>query len=67
MSTDSAEYHTLLTALGFVPQQIARLLEQGVTVDQLRGMLRLRQCEGAPAVVVADLAARIDRLEQTAK
>ncbi len=53
--------------LGFTPQQSAGLLEQGVTVDQLRGMLQLRQCEGAPAAVLAEIAARIDRIEELEK
>jgi hypothetical protein len=67
MSMDSLEYRALLTALGFAPQQIVRLLEQGVTIDQLRGMWQLRQCEGAPTALLAEMAARIDRLEQAEK
>ncbi len=69
MRTDSArvELQVVLMALGFASQQTVDLLAQGVTVEQLRGMLRLRQCEGVPAAVVTDLAARIDRLEQTEK
>jgi hypothetical protein len=59
-----SELQAVLTLLGFTPQQLIGLLEQGVTVEQLRGMLRLRQCEGAPANVLADIAARIDRLEE---
>lgn len=61
------ELQAILAALGFTPQQIGGLLAQSVTVDQLRGMLRLRQCEGAPAAVVADIAARIDRIEEYEK
>ena len=57
----------VLAALGFTPQQSAGLLEQGVTVDQLRGMLQLRQCEGAPTALLDDVAARIDRIEELEK
>jgi hypothetical protein len=60
-------YQTVLAALGFTPQQIGGLLEQGVTVAQLRGMLQLRQFEGAPADVLIDIAAWIDRIEQIEK
>ena len=59
-----SERQALLNLLGFTPQQAAMLLEQGVTVDQLRGMWQLRQCEGAPAPLLTDLAARIDRIEK---
>jgi hypothetical protein len=59
-----SELQTILTALGFTPPQMARLLEQGVTAEQLRGMLQLRRCEGGPAAVLADIAARIDRIEE---
>ena len=45
----------------------AGLLEQGVTVDQLRGMWQLRQCEGAPAALLADVAERIDRIAELEK
>ena len=58
------EREAALAALGFAPPQIARLLAQGVTVEQLRGMLQLKRCEGAPAAVLADIAARIDRIEE---
>jgi hypothetical protein len=61
------ERRTVLAVLGFTPQQMAALLEQDVTVDQLRGMLRLRQCEGAPATTLAEIAARIDRIEELEK
>lgn len=61
--TTRIEYQTILAALGFTSQQIDALLAQGVTVEQLRGMWQLRQCEGAPAEMLADLAARIDRVE----
>jgi hypothetical protein len=59
-----AEYQAILAALGFTPQQIDGLLEQGITVEQLRGMLQLRQYEGAPAAFLAEIAARIDRMEK---
>jgi hypothetical protein len=62
-----AEQQVVLAALGFAPQQSAGLLEQGVTVDQLRGMWQLRQCEGAPVALLAEIAARIDRIEQLEK
>jgi hypothetical protein len=58
------EQQAVLAALGFTPQQIGGLLEQGVTVEQLRGMWQLRQCEGAPAALLVDIAARIDRIEK---
>ncbi len=64
---DRSEYQTVLALLGFTPQQISGLLVQGVTVDQLRGMLQLRQCEGTPAAILSDIAARIDRIEQFEK
>jgi hypothetical protein len=59
-----SERQTILAAFGFKPQRVAGLLEQGVTVEQLRGMLQLRQCEGAPAAVLIDIAVRIDRIEE---
>jgi hypothetical protein len=62
-----SERQTVLALLGFTSQQLIGLLEQGVTVSQLRGMLQLRQCEGAPADVLADIAGRIDRIEQLEK
>jgi hypothetical protein len=62
-----AEQQAILAALGFTPQQIVGVLEHGVTIGQLRGMLQLRQCEGAPVTVLAEIAARIDRLEQAEK
>ena len=62
-----SERQTILALLGFTPQQIIGLLEQGVTVDQLRGMWQLRQCEGAPVTVLAEIAAQIDRIEELEK
>jgi hypothetical protein len=62
--TVQSEQQAILVALGFTPQQIGGLLEQGVTVEQLRGMWQLRQCEGASASLLADIAARIDRVEE---
>jgi hypothetical protein len=62
-----SELQAVLALLGFTPQQLIELLEQGVTVDQLRGMVQLRQCEGAPADVLTDIAARTDRIEQLEK
>jgi hypothetical protein len=62
-----SERQTILAVFGFTAQQRAGLLEQGVTVDQLRGMLQLRQCEGTPAAVLAEIAARIDRIEKLEK
>jgi len=59
-----SERQAILAVLGFTAQQIGGLLEQGVTVEQLRGMLQLKRCEGAPAAVLADIAARIDRIEE---
>ena len=56
----------VLEALGFSLEQIARALHPGVSIDQLRGMLRYRQCVD-PAFDAADLAARIDQLEQFEK
>jgi hypothetical protein len=61
------ERQAVLAAFGFAPHQIVLLLEQGVTVEHLRGMLQLRQCEGAPVAVLADIAARIDRIEEFEK
>jgi hypothetical protein len=58
-----SERQAILVVLGFTPQQSAGLLEQGVTVEQLRGMLQLKQYEGAPADVLAEIAAQIDRIE----
>ena len=62
-----SERQTILALLGFTPQQIIGLLEQGVTADQLHGMWQLRQCEGAPVTVLAEIAARIDRIEELEK
>jgi hypothetical protein len=62
-----SERQVILALLGFTPQQSAGLLEQGVTVEQLGGMWQLRQCEGAPAALLAEIAARIDRVEQLEK
>ena len=53
----------VLEALGFSLEQIARAPRFGVSIDQLRGMLRYRQCVD-PAFDAAGLAARIDQLEQ---
>jgi hypothetical protein len=61
------ERQAILAVLGFTPQQCAGLLEQGVTVEQLRGMLQLKRCEGAPAAVLTDIAARIDRIVEFEK
>ena len=58
------EREAALAALGFAPPQIARLLVQGVTVEQLRGMLQLKRCEGAPAAVLTEIAERIDRVAE---
>ena len=60
------EHQAILSALGFALQQIDEILGQGVSIDQLRGMLRYRQCVD-PAFDAADLAARIDQLEQFEK
>jgi len=65
--TVRSELSAILAVLGFTAQQSDGLLEQGVTVEQLRGMLQLKQCEGAPAAVLAEIAARIDRFEQLEK
>lgn len=62
-----SDRQVVLAMLGFMPQQMIGLLEQGVTVEQLRGMWQLRQCEGAPAAMLADIAARIDRIEELEK
>jgi hypothetical protein len=59
-----SERQSALAAFGFAPHQIVLLLEQGVTVEHLRGMLRLKQCEGTPAVVLVEIAARIDWIEE---
>ena len=56
----------VLETLGFSLEQIARALRCGVSIDQLRGMLRYRQCVD-PAFDAAGLAARIDQLEQLEK
>ena len=56
----------VLEALGFSLAQVARALPAGVSSAQLRGMLRYRQCVD-PAFDAADLAARIDQLEQFEK
>lgn len=62
-----SDQQAVLALLGFTPSQISGLLAQGVTVDQLRGMLQLRQCEGAPAERLAEIAARIDRIAEFQK
>lgn len=62
-----SDEQTVLALLGLAPSQIAGLRGQGVTVAQLRGMWQLRQCEGMPQVLLAEIAARIDRIEQAAK
>ena len=59
-----SERQAVLTAFGFTASQTVRLLEQGVTLEQLRGMLQLRRSEGLPATTLAQIAARIDRLEE---
>jgi DNA-binding transcriptional MerR regulator len=56
----------VLEALGFSPEQIARALHSGISNEQLRGMLRYRQCVDQ-AFDAGDLAARIDQLEQFEK
>jgi DNA-binding transcriptional MerR regulator len=56
----------VLESLGFSPEQIARAMHTGISIEQLRGMLRYRQCVD-PAFDAADLAARIDALEQFEK
>lgn len=58
------EQISVLQAFGLDAMQIDQLLESGVTVEQLRGMLQLKRCEGAPAVDLAKIAARIDRIEE---
>jgi DNA-binding transcriptional MerR regulator len=50
-----------LKDLGFTLQQIRAVLDEQVTVDQLRGMLRLRRAE-LEAAMAAD-AARLSRVE----
>ena len=69
MRTDSTdvELQNILTALGFTSQQTADLLKQSVTVEQLRGMWQLRQCEGASPALLAEIAARINRVEELEK
>ena len=57
----------VLRAVGLGAAQIARLLQRNVTIEQLRGMLKLRQCTGRPAAEVAGIAAQIDRLEELEK
>ena len=56
----------VLEALGFSIDQIARALHSGVSIEQLRGMLRLRQCVD-PLLDYADLNARIDRIAELEK
>ena len=56
----------VLEALGFSLEQIARALRFAVSIDQLRGMLRYRQCVD-PAFDAAGLAARIDQIEELEK
>ena len=62
-----SERQAVLLAFGFTSQQTARLLGQGVTLEQLRGMWQLRRSEGLPAIDLAEIAARIDRLEELEK
>jgi len=54
---------SVLEALGFSIEQIARVLQSGISSDQLHGMLRYRKCVD-PMFDGAGLAARIDQLEQ---
>ena len=61
------ERRRVLTALGFQPRQIMRTLAQGVTVDQLRGMLALFGCNGGAPTKLAEIAARIDRIAELEK
>lgn len=57
----------VLRAFGLGAAQIAGLLQRGVTVEQLRGMLQLRRSEGLPAATLAKIAAQINRLEELEK
>jgi hypothetical protein len=61
------ERQTVLAAFGFTANQIVLLLEQGVTVEHLRGMLRLRLCQGALPAELTAIAARIDRIAELEK
>lgn len=62
-----SERQAVLLAFGFTAPQMVRLLAQGVTLEQLRGMWQLRRSEGLPAIDLAEIAARIDRLEELEK
>ncbi len=62
-----SERQAVLTAFGFTAPQMVKLLAQGVTLEQLRGMWQLRHSEGLPATTLAQIAARIDRLEELEK
>ena len=58
-----------LKDLGFSLDQVARLVEEGVSPEQLRGMLRLRQAEQAARVReeqarLARVEARLSQIEQ---
>jgi hypothetical protein len=57
---------SVLQALGFSSEQVARTLRFGVSCEQLRGMLRYRRCVD-PRLDAADLAARIDRIAELEK
>jgi hypothetical protein len=56
----------VLKALGFSSEQITRALQSGVTSEQLRGMLRYRQCVD-PLLAEAGLFAQIDRIAELEK
>jgi effector-binding domain-containing protein len=61
-----------LKDLGFSLEQIGRVLNEGVTVEQLRGMLRLKQAEAQQRVTdeqerLARIEARLRQIEQEAK
>lgn len=57
----------VLQAFGLDAAQIDRLLAYGVTVDQLRGMLKLQQYAAASADTLARIAAQIDRIAELEK
>ena len=56
----------VLEALGFSIEQITRVLQAGVSSEQLRGMLRYRQTVD-PMWDCVELVARIDRIEELSK